>query len=110
MVFRKISTRVVSIVNSDKWHFIVVKCTDQKKRSAEAISEIPDTSADSGSGKSKGVNLFLARQKLIADMMAAEEEEARAAEGDNVVLCTDFAVPTTEHAVWCSVACQLDVM
>lgn len=47
------------------------------------MSEIPQTAAGGGKtgGSSKGVNLFLARQKLIADMMEQEEEEARAAEG-----------------------------
>lgn len=65
------------------WH------SDHKKQSAKAISEIPDTgTSESGGGKSKGVNLFLARQKLIADMMAAEEEEVKAAEGDASVLGT----------------------
>lgn len=49
-------------------------------------SEIPATSQNSGGGgRSKGVNLFLARQKQIADMMEQEEEEARAAEGEQHV-------------------------
>ena len=49
-------------------------------------SEIPATTQNSGGGgRSKGVNLFLARQKMIADMMEQEEEEARAAEGEHHV-------------------------
>ncbi|XP_067951994.1 uncharacterized protein YscB-like [Watersipora subatra] len=61
--------------------YVMISAADKKKKSAEAISEIPDPSiSESGSSKSKGVNLFLARQKLIADMMAAEEEEEKAAE------------------------------
>jgi len=47
------------------------------------VSEIPHDTQPSASGgsRSKGANLFLARQKLIADMMAAEEEAEKAAEG-----------------------------
>lgn len=45
--------------------------------SVEDMAEIPkDLSAAQGkSGCSKGVNLFLARQKLIADMMEQEDED-----------------------------------
>ena len=53
--------------------------------SVEDMSEIPTTtkstgSVPSGSGGSKGANLFLARQKLIADMMEQEEAEREAEE------------------------------
>lgn len=47
--------------------------------------EIPTSSESAAGGKSKGVNLFLARQKQIADMMKAEEEAERAAEGISIV-------------------------
>lgn len=54
--------------------------------SVEDMSEIPSTSNHSGSaGASKGVNLFLARQKLIADMMEQEEQEGSHAAGSNGV-------------------------
>lgn len=44
--------------------------------SVDEMSEIPSGNRAGGSkGGSKGVNLFLARQKLIADMMEQEEEE-----------------------------------
>lgn len=52
--------------------------------SVEDMSEIPTThtpsSVPSGGGGSKGANLFLARQKLIADMMEQEEAEREAEE------------------------------
>lgn len=44
--------------------------------SVDEMSEIPSGNrSGSAKGGSKGVNLFLARQKLIADMMEQEEEE-----------------------------------
>lgn len=58
--------------------------------SVEDMSEIPSGNrAGGGKGGSKGVNLFLARQKLIADMMEQEEEEQQqigsdASEGNSV--------------------------
>lgn len=50
--------------------------------SVEDMSEIPNKSHSSSGGGSKGANLFLARQKAIADMMEQEEAE-RAAEEAN---------------------------
>ena len=49
----------------------------------EDMAEIPKdlTSAQGKPGCSKGVNLFLARQKLIADMMEQEAEEADSSVG-----------------------------
>lgn len=47
-------------------------------------TEIPTSTENPSRGKSKGVNLFLARQKQIADMMEAEEEAERAAEGSHL--------------------------
>lgn len=59
-------------------------------------SEIPATSTDAKGGKSKGVNLFLARQKMIADMMEAEEEAAKAAEGELNLLHAIGFRPTSQ--------------
>lgn len=72
--------------------------SDRDLLSVEDMAEIPKDTAAAGSrkGGSKGVNLFLARQKLIADMMEQEEqEEGEAADPSSVAtetagsVCTD---------------------
>lgn len=48
---------------------------DNSLMSVEDMSEIPSSNKNTGAGGSKGANLFLARQRLIADMMEQEEAE-----------------------------------
>lgn len=62
-------------------HGCLVRVTGGGQPSVGSEVEIPTSAESASSGKSKGVNLFLARQKQIADMMEAEEEAERAAEG-----------------------------
>lgn len=65
-----------------------------KLLSVSDMSEIPRPDQQPGTGRSKGANLFLARQKLIADMMEAEAEAEKAAEGD---LCDLLRFPVCLH-------------
>jgi len=81
----------------------------------EEMSEIPKTAgAAAGRGSSKGVNLFLARQKLIADMMEQESEEncqqAAANEGAAGVRGVSACFCSHDPGLWLSCVCFISLL